>query len=465
MTVVARQAGKRTPANASSSPVLHAAFMAFVWVVAVGLNPLRDRASGTFEVYAEVGSQRYLLFYVGLALVCAFGLFRQPARLVRLFDPALIMLLLWAAISLASSVRPLQAATDLLKQFIFILGTASFLGLYGSNRRFMTALSWCLLFIIAADVLAVIAVPRLAIHQLNDAAENNLAGAWRGLHEHKGKFGELLAVASVLCYFDWRNRGRWWLLAAAVGCYALTFPAGSKVSSAAALVAIAATEVIVWFSRRVHGLTATILIAPVLAIAGLTAAVVVPLVLEISTGDLTLTGRTKTWTFLWDYAAAHPWLGSGFGSFFIGEDGPLYQSGDPFLMNIGNAHNSYLDMLVTLGWPGLVLAVLALLIVPVVTSYRALGQPEARVWLGLLLLTAVTNVTSISYFQPQRAIGLALVAAYFGLRWARLRSLATLAIPDRSAGAASRGRRPPGGTRAADPSVRDHPRLSPAGGR
>lgn len=470
MTPAHRPASKSKARAAAASPLLHAAFFAFVWVVAVGLNPLQDRSSGAFDQFANVGSQQYLLLYLGLMVVSGVALVRRRLAALRLFDPALIALLVWAALSLAVSVRPVQAGTDLIKQVFALLGTASFLVLYGGNRRFLTALTWCLLIIVAVDLLAVITVPRLAIHQFNDATETNLAGAWRGLHEHKGKFGELLAVACVLCYFDWRNRGRWWLLAAAACCYALTFPAGSKVSSAGVVLAIAATETIVWFARRVHGLIATVLVAPMLAFAGLTAAVLVPLVLEVSTGDLSLTGRTRTWTFLWDYAVAHPWLGSGFSSFFIGEEGPLAQSGDPYLANIGNAHNSYLDMLVTLGWPGLILAVLAFLIVPVVGSYRALGQPEARVWLGVLMLTAVTNVTSISYFQPQRAIGLALVAAYFGLRWARLKSLATPAIPDRSAatrsaGPAGHARRQPGKMRAADPSVRHHPRLSPAGWR
>lgn len=62
--------------------------------------------------------------------------------------------------------------------------------------------------------------------------------------------------------------------------------------------------------------------------------------------DQTLTGRSNTWAFLTPYAMQRPLLGHGYASFWTDE---LRASLDP------HAHNSYLDMILSVGFIGLML--------------------------------------------------------------------------------------------------------------
>lgn len=398
--------------------LLDTAFALFIGVSVVGLNPLTDRASGSFNQFGNVGSQQYWILYAGLAVVSLVAIGAVRIRAFRLFHPALWLLFAWAAITIFASVTPASAMTDLVKQFVFMLGVASFFVLYKSERALLNALKVCLFIIVLADLAAVLTVPSLAIHQRSDATETNIVGAWRGLHEHKGKFGELLAVACLIFYSDWRNSRKISYLLFFFVCYIFTFPADSKISSAGVLLTIILIEAIYFGARTVPGLIYTTVLAPVAAAIGIGIAFVIPRILEAVFGDTTLSGRTKTWSFLWDYSLQHPIMGSGFSSFFIGKQGPLFKSGDYFLMAIGNAHNAFLDMLVTIGWPGLVITIFAFVIFPVAQGYSLLRtRPEARVWLTLVVFAAVAGATSISYFQPQRALGLSFVLGYFGLRW------------------------------------------------
>jgi O-antigen ligase len=66
--------------------------------------------------------------------------------------------------------------------------------------------------------------------------------------------------------------------------------------------------------------------------------------------DFTLTGRTALWTFLCDYAAAHPVLGYGYATFWTGA---ITNSVESRLgWSPGQAHNGYLDLVLQLGLVG-----------------------------------------------------------------------------------------------------------------
>lgn len=77
------------------------------------------------------------------------------------------------------------------------------------------------------------------------------------------------------------------------------------------------------------------------------------LLYELTGRDVTLTGRTYLWELMFNEIAKHPWLGTGYGGFWLGLQGAsgyvayLVQWGYP-----GQAHNGYIDTLNELGIVG-----------------------------------------------------------------------------------------------------------------
>lgn len=105
--------------------------------------------------------------------------------------------------------------------------------------------------------------------------------------------------------------------------------------------------------------------------------------------NTTFTGRTEIWGSLLPVASQQPFFGLGFGSFWT-----------PFtriLFRAGEAHNGYLDMVLDLGYLGLILLAVFLL-----SSCRkamkglALDFDWACLWLCFLFMTVLHNATESS---------------------------------------------------------------------
>ena len=105
--------------------------------------------------------------------------------------------------------------------------------------------------------------------------------------------------------------------------------------------------------------------------------------------DATLTGRTEVWQNLLPVAMKHPILGHGFGGFWTAE------SRDFFM--ISEAHSGYLDVLLEIGFVGLILVTLFLL-----SSCRKAQQMLkdnfywASLWICFLIMAVIHNISESS---------------------------------------------------------------------
>jgi O-antigen ligase len=393
-----------------------AMLVAVAWVSAVGLQPLQDRGAA-FAQYAVVDQRLYMPFYLALALLAMAVWWVRPAYPARLFDPWLVAFLCWAGFTIVVSPVPAKALLGWGKQVAYFLGIAALVVTFRTQRSLMRVLGWAMLAFVVADVVAVWWRPDVAVHHADDAVEPTLAGLWRGLHPHKAKFGELLAFAVLLVRARARERRRGWLRWLVVPLIALMLLAGAKTSLLALALSVLLVGVLRVAARRGPGMLVTIALAPAAVLAGVAAALLLPTLLTRVFGDATLAGRTQLWRALWRYAGAHALFGSGYASFFLGEDGPLYLSGNAMLMRMGNAHNAFLDLLVTTGWPGAMLGCAALLLVPITAAYRRLPHDRyAQLWVAVILFGAISSVSSVTLLQNERASGLMLTLGYFALR-------------------------------------------------
>ena len=113
--------------------------------------------------------------------------------------------------------------------------------------------------------------------------------------------------------------------------------------------------------------------------------------------DTSLTTRTDMWLVLLGFQD-HPLLGAGFSTFWSGRR--LVQIGQTFGNVVIQAHNGYLDTYLNGGLVGV-----GLLVVLLCVSYRrvrerlALGSPDARVRLAVLLVAVVHNWTEATFYK------------------------------------------------------------------
>jgi O-antigen ligase len=105
--------------------------------------------------------------------------------------------------------------------------------------------------------------------------------------------------------------------------------------------------------------------------------------------DATLTGRTDVWAQLLPVVLQHPFGGSGFGSFWTPGAREFYQ--------ISEGHSGYLDVLLDMGFVGLLLISVFLLFSCRDAQRELDGDPDwAILWICFLVMTVVHNITETS---------------------------------------------------------------------
>jgi|ERR1700722_4999403 len=109
-------------------------------------------------------------------------------------------------------------------------------------------------------------------------------------------------------------------------------------------------------------------------------------------GDSTFTGRTTIWDFARIEIERRPLLGWGYKSFwFVGPDGPSVEA-PGWVKMMPNSHNGYYDMMLELGYVGLVFLVIFLVATIHATGRVADRDPaRARLLLSLVLFVVLYN--------------------------------------------------------------------------
>ena len=357
-----------------------------------------------------------LLFVTTLAAVI---LTRRYRALLSVPAP-LLPFLAWAWLSLFWAFEPSVALRRLVFTTLVILTIALVVRVLEA-RRTVETLFLCFAFIILADWTAVSSFP-MAVHQAGEAysgleLDGGAVGAWRGLHQEKNQAGAFGALALLLFLQDaFRQRSRLAIPILALLSLVLLWFTQSKTSLGLAVPAL-----------LVGGVTHVGFHNPLLRRVACTLALVTTLLAALWWGDLAavvarmlddpsaFTGRSQIWAVMSAFAADHPWLGSGYGSFWdIGDGGPMPRYASGWLALLYTAHSGYLDILVQTGTVGLVLTVLGVVVWPFVALLsRPLAPGVPRVLIASFLTFFVLhNILETSFFDRANPVWVVALVMY-----------------------------------------------------
>lgn len=358
-------------------------------------------------------------------------------------NPFLLLFIALAIASIAWSEDPMLTVRRLIRLLAITLVAIAFVVVGWHPNRFQCLLRPLLTLVLIGSIVFGLAAPQLATHQ---ASEGILAGAWRGLANHKNSLGNLACITMVFwCHAALSRQTRWPMAilggGIALACLVLA-------DSATALITTVFTVIfLVMLMRPPAALRRYLPWLVMLFVAGLVIYSLALLELipglykllgpvSMATGkDMTFTGRTQIWDLMSAEIARHPLLGVGYGAYWGGPvpGTPAYE----FVRLLGfypaSAHNGYLDTLNDLGVAGL-LALLAYLATYLVQSLRLLvtDRAQASLYLALFLLQAISNLSESRWLNVQSVdfviMTLATAALARGLYDQRLRTwMASLA--------------------------------------
>jgi O-antigen ligase len=394
-------------AEASQPRLALAVTAMFALLLLVALGPY---ASADTVPSTGGGSLLRQLSYgmVFIAAVTAMRVTHYPRRLLAI--PVGVALTLgWCWFSLAWALDP-SAAVRRITLTTLVIWTIFIAVQQLGYQKTVSVMRRALLLVLIANYCAVITWPSFGIHQVAQFGDPGLVGNWRGILMQKNFAGAICAFTIIAYAFDARGIRpilRWAVIAATAYFLYMT---SSKTSIRLTALALGAGYLYSLYNPRY--------LLPL--ICGTTMLSIVLLALGVSYWEEllapferqeALTGRGGIWSVLLSYAKDHWLLGAGYGSFWnIGPVGPVYRYANDWVVEVGNVHNGYLDLLVQIGVPGLMLAIATLIVWPILklaagTATRTRGS----MLMAFMLFCAGHNMTESSLLDRDSIVQVFLV--------------------------------------------------------
>jgi exopolysaccharide production protein ExoQ len=416
------RARRPVPATARSAPAWVAddrsltlvAILVFVAVWRIVVPGFFDYSSDDATLIENGGSVGSQLIWVSLVLIPLI-LLRNRLRLTMMLLGSMngwfLLLTLYCCVSVAWSIDA-AASVRKLSHLFGLYGVCLTACLVGWNaRRFQGVLRPALTGLMVGSILFGLIRPDLAIMGPNLPA-GDPGGSWRGLTIHKNALGSAGSFAVILWYQAWLYREtKWWAVAvgliSSLACLLLSRSSTSLVVTMMVMMYLTIGKVTPESLRRqVTPIVLTVFLVAIIGY-GLTVMKLLPGLDDVinaatsSVGkDASFNGRTPIWELVRTYIAEHPVIGTGYGAFWVGpfDTSPSYEFYKRLYFYPGEAHNGYLDIVLDLGFVGLLL--LAGFIVRYFVLASRLMQtdrPQALLYQSLMLYFLLSNLTESSW--------------------------------------------------------------------
>ena len=304
-----------------------------------------------------------IILGVTYLIACFLLVYRRQVKLL-VKDPWLVALVALCVISAAWSLDP----SVTLRRSAALIGTSLF-GVYLASRFTFSQQLKILAGTLGVAALLSIAFAILAPRYGIMTGEH--AGEWRGIYDHKNILGRMMilgAMSFLLIAVTNRKQAMvWWSgFGVSVVVLLLSRSMTSVVVLAGLIMALPFFGMLRWSALRWRrSFIPPLLVFGGVAVAGLaTLLFIEPKYISDIMGllgrDKTLTGRTDIWAMVFYMISRRPWLGYGYGAFWL-ENG---KEANDIWTEVGwqppHSHNGFLELCLAVGVVGLILFLLGL---------------------------------------------------------------------------------------------------------
>lgn len=363
------------PTRALAAPfqrirLLALALIAFLIVSQTGLHPFRDTQVSLQRSEGELDKQIVLS---GLGLLVLLASWDRRRMLDNIALPVSLLLLMgYCGFSIYWAIDPEIAFRRFILTVFATWFIARELQIMGYART-LDVLRYGFGLLLLMNYLAVMFVPE-AVHTFAPGDDPSIEGNWKGVMIHKNSAGTACALTILLCVYGWKSMGRAVSLIMIAAAALFLYYTHSKTSQAALIVALVSGWAAAHFGGR--PVSTRLFLIVLVAVGGIQLGLFYEKrIIDLLADPYGFTGRSAIWALLLQYAQNHLWQGAGFGSFWqIGNRSPIWDLDNGWVAQLASSgHNGYLDLLVTIGLPGLLLAVFVLLILP---TFRIWSSPQ-----------------------------------------------------------------------------------------
>jgi O-antigen ligase len=370
---------------------------------------VQNGALGLIPTEGSPFSRTMWLLLLGSSLGLTLSRSGVALKLLRQINPWLFVFMGLAAFSAFWSIDPEVTVRRVLRLVTIVLAAMSLAVTSSQTNRFQSVLRPLLTTLLVASIIFVIVAPELAIMQ-SDRPE--LIGAWRGLTTQKNVLGSLAAISLILWVHAWlNNESRGWVVLVGAAVSAICLVNSRSTSS---LMATAFSIVLMLMLLRsppglrrylpyLIGLFAATLLVYSLAVLNLVPGsdLLLSPITAITGKDQTFSGRSAIWAVLNEHISYRPWLGSGFGAYWVQTpDSPSMDMVRRLYFYPIEGHNGYLDVINDLGAVGglCLVAYLVAFLRQGLKIFAAL-RPQGALYLVLIFEQLVGNLSESRWFN------------------------------------------------------------------
>jgi exopolysaccharide production protein ExoQ len=359
-----------------------------------------------------------MILFSAYVIVARWSVTRGALRHVNVGLVALLVLCPLSAVWSIDSAATLLRFTSLMALVLtcFAISVGAW-----HRHRFQQLANWPLMLVLISSIIIGIIWPDQIAEIGTDVSQRN---AWHGITHGKNEFGMMSSMAAIICINAWLAReGRtvWAILGSitAVTCLLLS---RSNTSLFATITAVGCMVLVmrVPVIRQRFSTPVVVSIASIIFLYGMVVQNVLPGVntllgpiASLAGKDTTFSARTIIWTVIKEHIQGAPYLGTGYGAYWVGpfETSPSYVFVPMMFFYPTEAHNGYLDIVNDLGLLGLACLVLFLCwYIRLALQLIRFDRSQAALYLGILFMEMVINMSESDLFSRTSTFAILLLA-------------------------------------------------------